>query len=57
MALLLSKPVGEHVSHTRFDNITIDRDAMAPAIGHPAKGEPYVVAVDAINDLNEEGVF
>ncbi|KAF6223203.1 hypothetical protein HO133_000045 [Letharia lupina] len=37
--------------------LMIDRDAMESVIRHPARGNPYVVAVDAINNHYEEGVF
>lgn len=37
--------------------LMIDRDVMDSVINLPAKGEPYVIAVEAINDLCEENGF
>ncbi|KAF6241298.1 hypothetical protein HO173_000008 [Letharia columbiana] len=37
--------------------LMIGRDAMESVIRHPARGKPYVVAVDTINNHYEEGVF
>ena len=36
--------------------LLVDRGALDSVLCHPAKGEPYVVDVDAVNDLYEGGV-
>lgn len=37
--------------------LMVDRDALESIVKYPAAGEPYVVAVDAINNEYEEGIF
>lgn len=37
--------------------LMVDRGALDSVLRHPAKGEPYVVPVDAVIDIYEEGPF